>query len=97
VHPSRTPRSPGAGAAFGPTALDGAHGTPTVTVVRHATPRTTELGAKDARFACELVDAKGMTRLWIGPVARDLYNEAAEAAYRDDDVAFVARMYRSES
>ena len=36
--PSRTPRSPGAGAASDPTEPDGAHDTPTVTVVRHATP-----------------------------------------------------------
>jgi hypothetical protein len=58
---------------------------------------TTELGAKDARLASELVDAKGATRLWIGPVLQDLYNAAADVAYRDDDVAFVARMYRPES
>ena len=58
---------------------------------------TTELGAKDARLASDLVDAKGTTRLWIGPVLRDLYDAAAGAASRDDDVAFVARMYRPES
>ena len=36
--PSRTPRSPGAGAASGPTQLLAHACTPTVAVVRHATP-----------------------------------------------------------
>jgi len=57
---------------------------------------TTELGAKDARLATEFVDATGTTRLRVGPVLRDLYDAAAESGLRDDDVAIVARMYRSE-
>ena len=55
---------------------------------------TTELGAKDARLATESVRAQDTTRLWIGPVLRDLYQAAADAGFRDDDVAFVARIYR---
>jgi len=55
---------------------------------------TTELAAKDARLATEFVDARGTTRLWIGPVLRDLYQAAADAGFRDDDVALVSRMYR---
>jgi len=54
---------------------------------------TTELGAKDARLASEAVRAQDTTRLWIGPVLRDLYQAAADAGFRDDDVAFVARLY----
>ena len=54
---------------------------------------TTELGAKDARLASEFVRAQDTTRLWIGPVLRDLYQAAADAGFRDDDVAFVARIY----
>jgi len=55
---------------------------------------TTQLGAKDARLASEFVRAPDTTRLWIGPVLRDLYQAAADAGFRDDDVAFVARIYR---
>ena len=55
---------------------------------------TTELGAKDARLASESVAANGAARLWIGPVLRDLYQAAADAGLRDEDVAFVARIYR---
>ncbi len=54
---------------------------------------TTELGAKDARLASESVAASGTARLWIGPALRDLYQAAADAGYRDDDVGFVARLY----
>ncbi len=55
---------------------------------------TTELGAKDARLATEFVDAKGTAKLSIGPMLRDLYQAAADAGFRDDDIAFVARIYR---
>ncbi len=55
---------------------------------------TTELGAKDARLASESVSAQDTTRLRIGPALRDLYQAAADAGFRDDDVAFVARIYR---
>ena len=54
---------------------------------------STELGAKDARLATESVRAQDSTRLWIGPVLRDLYQAAADAGFRHDDVAFVARIY----
>ena len=55
---------------------------------------TTELGAKDLRLAAELVDASGTTKLRIAPAARDAYQAAADAGFRDDDVAFVSRIYR---
>ena len=55
---------------------------------------TTELGAKDARLATDFVDAKGTAKLSIGPMLRDLYQAAADTGFRDDDIAFVARIYR---
>ena len=55
---------------------------------------TTELGAKDARLATELVKVAGTTRLHLGPVIRDLYQAAADAGLRQDDIAFIARLYR---
>jgi 3-hydroxyisobutyrate dehydrogenase len=55
---------------------------------------TTELGAKDLRLAAELVDARGATNLRIAPVVRDAYQAAADAGFRDDDVAYVSRIYR---
>ena len=54
---------------------------------------TTELGAKDARLGTAFVADNGTANLRIGPVVRDLYQDAADAGFRDDDVAFVARMY----
>jgi len=55
---------------------------------------TTELGAKDARLATEEVETKGATRLRLGPVIRDVYQAAADAGLSDDDISFVARLYR---
>ena len=56
---------------------------------------TTELGAKDARgWPPSPSPPRAPPRLWIGPVLRDLYQAAADAGLRDDDVAFVARIYR---
>ena len=55
---------------------------------------TTELGAKDARLATELVKEAGTTRLHLGPVIRDLYQAAADGGLREDDIAFIARLYR---
>ena len=49
---------------------------------------TTELGAKDARLATELVQAAGgTTRLHLGPIIRDPYQAAADAGLSDDDRA----------
>ncbi len=44
------------------------------------------------RPACPSVATKGAARLWIDPVLRDLYQAAADAGLRDDDVAFVAHI-----
>ncbi len=55
---------------------------------------TTQLGAKDVRLATEFVDSAGTATLRLAPVLRDLYQAAADSGLRDDDVAFVARLYR---
>ena len=55
---------------------------------------TTELGSQGRAPGLRIRAAlKDTTRLWIGPVLRDLYQAAADAGFRDDDVAFVARIY----
>ncbi len=54
---------------------------------------TTELGAKDARLATELVTANAATQLHLAPV-RDLYQAVADAGLSDDDVALISRLYR---
>lgn len=55
---------------------------------------TTELGAKDLRLAAELVDTSGTAKLRVAPVARDAYQAAADAGFKDDDVSYVSRIYR---
>jgi hypothetical protein len=43
--------------------------------------------------ASEFVRPQDSTTLSIAPVLRDLYQPAADAGFRDDDVALVDRIY----
>jgi len=61
--------------------------------IRSARPLS-GLGANDARLASDVVQAKGSTRLRLGPAISDLYQAVVVAEASIGDIACVARLYR---